>query len=436
MRGIAGQVGYAERTVAGPPEVTAGSSYAAVAQGGPTRSPDVDALVRAALARARSVSLDELGARIVRITGEIQAAEYEQLVLIAAFDEREGWAESGHRDCAHWLAFHTGLERNACRERVRTARALVGLPATSAAMARGELSFTKVRELTRVATAENEAALVNYALHATADATRQFLRGWKRWGRLEEAEVARRQQEERRATVYPLPSGMYRLSADLPPDAGALVMKVLECFAHAMHGTDTSVTGKQRFADALVRALEVAMAVGPEAAPVSGSRAGRYTVFLHVDPATLSADGEPEKSHLQDNTRVSAETSRRITCDAAMVALLKDEEGNTLSAGRKTRTIPPAIRRVLEERDGGCRFPGCGRRLTDAHHIQHWAEGGETKADNLVLLCRHHRMLVHEGGFRVERAERGKLRFFNRADLPLLERPDAVALGEAMAASL
>ena len=77
-------------------------------------------------------------------------------------------------------------------------------------------------------------------------------------------------------------------------------------------------------------------------------------------------------------------------------------DGSVLNVGRKTRTVPPAIRRALDHRDGGCRFPGCGLRFCDAHHITHWADGGETRLDNLVLLCRHHHRAVHEEGFRVE----------------------------------
>jgi hypothetical protein len=73
-----------------------------------------------------------------------------------------------------------------------------------------------------------------------------------------------------------------------------------------------------------------------------------------------------------------------------------------LDVGRKTRTVPPAIRRALDYRDGGCRFPGCGNRFCDAHHIKHWADGGETRLDNLVLLCRRHHRAVHEEGFGVE----------------------------------
>jgi hypothetical protein len=129
----------------------------------------------------------------------------------------------------------------------------------------------------------------------------------------------------------------------------------------------------------------------------------RYTVHLHTDINTLQADGDGAESELASGGCVSAETSRRLSCDCGVVPWLEDKEGTTLDIGRRTRSIPPAIRRALDRRDGGCRFPGCtAKHYVDAHHIQHWADGGETRLDNLLLLCRHHHRLVHEGGYGLE----------------------------------
>jgi len=136
--------------------------------------------------------------------------------------------------------------------------------------------------------------------------------------------------------------------------------------------------------------------------PISGSRAERYQVVLHVEAETLEAEGESGRSEMEDGTRVSGETSRRLACDAGVVDVMHAANGRILDVGRRRRTVPPAIRRALEARDGGCRFPGCGIRFTDAHHVTHWGDGGETKVENLVLLCRHHHRLVHEGGWKLE----------------------------------
>ncbi|HEU5197550.1 MAG TPA: HNH endonuclease signature motif containing protein [Methylomirabilota bacterium] len=88
-----------------------------------------------------------------------------------------------------------------------------------------------------------------------------------------------------------------------------------------------------------------------------------------------------------------------------------DAEGRITEVGVRTRTVPPSLRRALQHRDRGCRFPGCGLRYTQGHHIRHWAQGGPTKLSNLVLLCRRHHRSVHEDGFQVERLADGELRF-------------------------
>ena len=101
--------------------------------------------------------------------------------------------------------------------------------------------------------------------------------------------------------------------------------------------------------------------------------------------------------------------------------------GEILDVGRRTRTISPALRRALSARDRRCRFPGCGNRRVDAHHVRHWADGGQTALDNLVLLCRRHHRAVHEEGFRVTIDAAGDARFAHPDGRPLLEAPSAPA---------
>ena len=147
--------------------------------------------------------------------------------------------------------------------------------------------------------------------------------------------------------------------------------------------------------------------------PASSSSADRYQVVLHVSAETLT-NCEGDISHIEDGPRVSAETSRRICCDAGISVLSEDEDGTTLNIGRKSRIIPPAMRRALKARDENCRFPGCTHKYyIDGHHIKHWSEGGETSFENLVQLCRHHHRLVHEGGFSCGKNSEGKIEFRN-----------------------
>jgi hypothetical protein len=131
--------------------------------------------------------------------------------------------------------------------------------------------------------------------------------------------------------------------------------------------------------------------------------------MLHVDEGGLREDGSADRCELEDGTRVAAETSRRLACDCGVVRVERgaapaEQRSGTeiLNVGRRTRTIPPALRRALEVRDRGCRFPGCQSRYCDAHHVRHWADGGETSLDNCLLLCRYHHRLVHEEGWTVE----------------------------------
>jgi hypothetical protein len=163
-----------------------------------------------------------------------------------------------------------------------------------------------------------------------------------------------------------------------------------------------------RRADALERLAETFLA-GPS---TSASGGDRYLVNIHTEADVLPADGLGTHAECDDAGHVPAETSRRMACDAALVHWHEDDNGEPLSIGRKSRTIPPAIRRALQRRDGGCRFPGCScSRFVDAHHIVHWADGGETAMDNLVLLCRRHHRLVHEGAFGVHRGAGNEIWF-------------------------
>ena len=158
--------------------------------------------------------------------------------------------------------------------------------------------------------------------------------------------------------------------------------------------------------DVPARATSPRRVPGPLAAP---RRADRFQVVLHVGGAAPPAGG----------LGVSAETSRRLACDAGRVVMTHDATGRVLDVGRRSRTVPSALRRALDARDRGCRFPGCGLAHVDAHHITHWVDGGPTSLDNLVLLCRRHHRAVHEQGWSVRMDARGE---------PVFRRPDGRVL--------
>jgi hypothetical protein len=211
---------------------------------------------------------------------------------------------------------------------------------------------------------------------------------------------------------------MVVLRARLTPELGAVVQRALEAATERLYQesrqaappecVEEEVAAEQRRADALGLLAECALEAGLD----RGVAADRYQVMLHVEGTETGASPAQAALELGDGAvRVSAEPSRRLACDASVVVMREGPDGSVLDVGRKTRTIPTAVRRVLSARDARCRFPGCTARRCDAHHITHWADGGPTALDNLVLLCRRHHRLVHEGGVRVESGGPGEVSF-------------------------
>ena len=185
----------------------------------------------------------------------------------------------------------------------------------------------------------------------------------------------------------------------------------------------TEVSAGQRRADALGLVAESALAGDLD----RGAAGDRYQVVVHVDADVLQDDAGKGQSALEDEDgiHVPAATSRRIACDASRVVMRHGPDGTVLDVGRKTRTIPPAISRALAARGQTCRFPGCSCRHCDAHHVRHWAAGGATRLDNLLLLCRRHHRAVHEEGFTVELRDDGEARFVRPDGQPFPEAPPA-----------
>ncbi len=374
------------------------------------------------------MSVSELSERIAELAARITVARYELLTLVREFDRREGWVAEGFETGVDWLAWRIGVMPVTAREHLRVAYALEELPRTSAAMKRGLISYTKVREIARAGTPENEAALLEYALAGSAVKLRRMVLGWKRLGREDEVAAEEHRHRSRRLSVAVDDEGMFVVRGRLEPEVGAVLMRALEAAGDAAYreeDPEARPTPEQRRADAVGLMAERALAAGFGGAE-SGSRAERFQVVVHTEAATLAGTGEAGRSEL-DGVRVCPETSRRLACDAAVVPMVHGDGGKVLSVGRKTRTVPAHIRRALEERDRGCRYPGCGSRFTDAHHVRHWADGGETSLANLVLLCRRHHRAVHEGRAKMGLDREGKAVFFTPAGKVIGSAPPAHA---------
>jgi hypothetical protein len=364
-----------------------------------------------------SISLAELEAQITELAGQLNAANYRWLALIAEFDRRQGWADGKLPSCAHWLNFKCGVNLGAARERVRVAHALAGLPKIAASMGRGELSYSKVRALTRVACEATEDTFLMIALHGTAHHVERLVRGYRRAQEAEELCREAQQHANRSVSYWFADDGSLMLKARLPAVAGAMLIKALDAAIETVPTMEISagvaeerpIPHESRRADALAQLAENFLAESD----ASSTTADRYQVVVHVDAETLH-ERTAGRCEIEQGPSLPAETVRRLSCDASLLSVLENEHGEPLDVGRKTRSIPAAIRRALNSRDGGCRFPGCThQRYVDAHHIEHWADGGETKVANLVTLCRLHHRLVHEGEITIETLAGGGWRFLH-----------------------
>jgi hypothetical protein len=378
-----------------------------------------------------ALSLPQLRAQITELAGHLNAGHHRWLVLIAEFDRREGWSDGATQSCAHWLNWQCGIELGAAREKVRVAHALEKLPRVSAAMAAGRLSYSKVRALTRVACEGTEEYFLDIALHGTASHVEKLVRGYRRAQEAEELSREARQQATRQVSYCHDEDGSLILKARLPAEIGALLIKALDAALNdpavseapvrdasagmraktmacgiEVKAADERPSWGARRADALGRIAESFLQHGAEAL----NPGDRQQIVVHVDAETLR-EGIAGRCELEDGPSLAAETARRLACDASIVSILENAQGEPLNVGRKTRSVPPALRRALNARDRGCRFPGCSNtRYVDAHHGHHWAQGGETKLSNLALLCRFHHRQVHEGRVEIQVLD-GALRF-------------------------
>ena len=360
------------------------------------------------LARA-TAALDRLGDEIAELSAHLEAATARLLDLIREFDARQGWS-NGFTSCAHWLSWRVGLDPGAAREKVRVARALGTLPRLARALARGELSYAKVRALTRVATPETEERLLGVGRAGTAEHVERIVRGWRRVDRNAEAREAATRHRSRALHVYREPEVGELLIQALAAARETLYQRTHRTFVGAgcapMPVEDIPTFERQQ-ADALALLAETALHHGID----PGAPGERYQVVVHVDAPALADPDAPGQSALESGEHVSAETSRRLACDASRVVMQHARDGRVVEVAAKSRTTPPALRRALHHRDRGCRFPGCGVRFGQGHHIRHWAQGGPTTLSNLAMLCRRHHRAVHEEGYQVARQADGQLQF-------------------------
>ena len=328
----------------------------------------------------------------------------------------------GWDSCSHWLNWQCSMTFSTAREKLRVAHCLEQLPKTNQAFEAGELSYSKVRAITRVATDDNENILLEVAMGGTASHLDKLVR---RYQQVDEAQNPIEQVDEsqqRKLDYYQDREGMWILHARLPQVEGGLLIKAIEeimrqqgknapAEAHEEGQNEVPTVEKasysQKRADALDSLAEhyIATATVDDENGSTQALAGheRCQVVLH-----LSVDGldncncERHTPPNIDHQWISMANAKRFSSDASLYTVLDDKYGNVLNVGRKTRTVGTALKRALNMRDETCRFPGCcANKYVDFHHVRHWADGGETEPDNLIKLCRFHHDELHKGHYTI-----------------------------------
>jgi hypothetical protein len=294
------------------------------------------------------------------------------------------------------------LANSTAREKVMVARALESMPRVSAALAAGDLSYSKVRVLARAAAAhpepfvESEEVLVEVAGRLTV---RDLFRVVEYWRQNLDGPGAMVEMVDRSyAYVSRSWEGMVKIDALLDPEAGETVITALEASMiapAACAALEPQPTAGRRRAEALVDVCRSYLDRGE--ATVGGERP-HVTVLVDLETLENRTGWVCELEH---TGTVPAETARRLACDAHLSRVITRGRSQPLDVGRMSRTVTVAQRRAVIVRDRQCRFPGCDRppRWGDIHHIVHWADGGASDLDNLIVVCRRHHTLLHEGGF-------------------------------------
>ncbi len=351
--------------------------------------------------RLELIGDSELNDRYVALRRRLTRLESEAARVLAEIDRRRSF-EPDHFTAEAFLQSRLGDSGRAARRNVAEARGLDAYPAVSDAFAAGEIDRPRVAMLlasSRVSPdhfRRDQGMLVETAMSQSMAATHQALEYWKQHVDREAADADREHLHRRRHFhVSPALGGMVRVDGELDPVGGKTVLLALRALTDPANlDPGDARTPGQRRADALVELCTDHLMHG-DVSETGGSRPGMIvTVALDVLQGKAVQPCE-----LEDGTVISPEAARRIACDAGVSRVLTKGESEILDVGRTTRTVPAAMRRALALRDKGCTYPGCPRphHWCDAHHVVHWADGGDTSLANLVLLCRRHHRLAHEG---------------------------------------
>ena len=343
---------------------------------------------------------DQLATLLVQVHVQRERLAAVELAATAELDRRAIAVNEGHRSTAAWLAENCRLSWGEARRQVGLAAALAAMPVTAAALADGAVDVGRMRRLA-AAHSDHPAEFVRderlLVTAATTLGSRDVARTIDYWRQAADAERFCANEHaayaRRRLYVSRTAFGMGRLDADLDPESLHVIATAIDAIADPAGRDGDERTSAQRRCDALVDICRHALDHGD--LPVSGGQRPHISALIDVEVLQRHGLGTSE---LGDGRVISGEAARRLACDAAITRVITDGPSSICDVGRTTRTVPAATRTALDVRDRGCTWQGCDRpsHWCDAHHIEHWADGGPTDLDNLQLLCRHHHRLTHE----------------------------------------
>jgi hypothetical protein len=353
----------------------ASASAADADESDPYGDPDVDletlsteAIMRLAAASSRRIAREK--ARFVNYT--------------RAIGKREGWRAEGATSLEAWMVERCGVSRASARSYGHVGEHLEDRPHLTAGLSSGDLTYDKVAAIVDVATPANDRELADLALECTVRQLQEVARA-ERGAPNSQAET---DHEERSVRFN---DGCHTVTAQLPPESYAQVKSRLETGARALP-SDGETRWDQRLSDVYMEIF------GSDGQAAQG--ASPYIVVVHAALETLADESSELAGELERDGLISAETVRRIACDATVIVALDDEFGHTMYEGRARRFPSGPQRREVMRRDRHCRFPGCANvTFTNVHHIKPWGSGGRTDLENLVLMCQHHHYRLHSSGW-------------------------------------
>jgi hypothetical protein len=377
--------------------------------------------LKAAQTDRRDAGPEPVEQELASLCGVLNASYARLVAITAGVLADESWAVAGVRSPEHWLAMRAGLSPFHARQVVQVARRAGELPTVMGEFADGQLSLDQVSVVARYAPAHVEASVAELAVHASVP---QLSRALSRYSFDPPADNGHHQGHTTRepmdneaevtevgatAAEPELPPtwngfalerdragapaelsmshdqwGRFTLRYTAPADLGALVEAALTEAKDALFAAgQPEVT----WADALVE-----MAARSMGSVTSINRRDAYRTYVHLDTHGAWLTGRPRlPTHLAD----------KLTCDGILQPVWHTE-GAPVNVGRAQRIVPTRTRRLIQDRDRGCRFPGCNTNVhLECHHLTHWADGGPTDTTNLACLCTYHHDTHHDGDFTI-----------------------------------